>query len=156
MNTISSLFNFIGNLIGANPNTLTTTSKTLVGAINEVKAMHADYIETTSSSGNWKWQKYHSGRVEAVFKGSISYTATTASGDLWKGSTTLAIPNGIFGSTPNAVTATINNVSSATGSVGIHVSTTSSTELGVMIFRTTKQTSSTSITATIRVSYYPS
>ena len=36
MNTISSLFNWIGNLIGANPSTLTTTSKTLIGAINEV------------------------------------------------------------------------------------------------------------------------
>lgn len=38
MNTLSSLLNWIGNTIGANPSTLTTTSKTVVGAINEVNA----------------------------------------------------------------------------------------------------------------------
>ena len=36
MNTISSLFNWLGNLVGADPSTMTTTSKTIVGAINEV------------------------------------------------------------------------------------------------------------------------
>ena len=43
MNTISSLFAFIGNFIGANPSTLTTSSKKIVGAINEVDA---DIAET--------------------------------------------------------------------------------------------------------------
>jgi hypothetical protein len=38
MNTLSSLLNWIGQTIGANPNTLATASKTIVGAINEVKA----------------------------------------------------------------------------------------------------------------------
>ena len=38
MNTLSSLLNWIGSTIGANPNTLATGSKTIVGAINEVKA----------------------------------------------------------------------------------------------------------------------
>ena len=38
MNTLSSLLNWIGNTIGANPNTLTTTSKKIVGAINELDA----------------------------------------------------------------------------------------------------------------------
>lgn len=36
MNTLSSLLKFIGDIIGAAPSTLTTTSKTLVGAINEI------------------------------------------------------------------------------------------------------------------------
>lgn len=36
MNTLSSLLNWIGNTIGANPNTLTTASKKIIGAINEV------------------------------------------------------------------------------------------------------------------------
>ena len=35
MNTLSSLLNWIGNTIGANPNTLATSSKTIVGSINE-------------------------------------------------------------------------------------------------------------------------
>lgn len=39
MNTLSSLLNFLGNTLGANPNTLATDSKTIVGAINE---LHGD------------------------------------------------------------------------------------------------------------------
>lgn len=38
MNTLSSLLNWIGETIGANPTTLATASKTIVGSINEVKA----------------------------------------------------------------------------------------------------------------------
>lgn len=36
MNTLSSLLEWIANTIGANPSTLKTTSKTLVGSINEI------------------------------------------------------------------------------------------------------------------------
>ena len=39
MNTLSSLLKFIANTIGANPTTLKTTSKTLVGAINEMASL---------------------------------------------------------------------------------------------------------------------
>lgn len=35
MNTLSSLLNWLGNLIGASPSTLVTNDKTVVGAINE-------------------------------------------------------------------------------------------------------------------------
>ena len=38
MNTLSSLLNWIGETIGANPTPLATASKTIVGSINEVKA----------------------------------------------------------------------------------------------------------------------
>ena len=51
MNTLSSLLNWIGNTIGANPNTLTTTHKTIVGAINEVDAKGGRiYISTSDPS----------------------------------------------------------------------------------------------------------
>lgn len=36
-NILSALFMFLGNTIGAAPSTLTTTSKTIVGAIKELK-----------------------------------------------------------------------------------------------------------------------
>lgn len=53
MNTLSSILNFIGGVIGANPNTLTTTSKTIVGAINEVNGrIHISNAEPTSGDGN--------------------------------------------------------------------------------------------------------
>ena len=64
MNTLSSLLNWIGTTIGANPNTLSTTSKTIIGAINEVDAKGGKiYISTsdpTSGVGNDGdiWIKY--------------------------------------------------------------------------------------------------
>ncbi len=47
MNTLSSLLNWIGNTIGANPNTLATTSKKIVGAINEVDGKVDASLERT-------------------------------------------------------------------------------------------------------------
>lgn len=44
MNTLSSLLNWIGTTIGANPNTLATSSKTLVGAINEISSNVASVV----------------------------------------------------------------------------------------------------------------
>ena len=68
MNTLSSLLNWIGETIGANPNTLATASKTIVGSINEVKAnalTNASVSETgesgkltrVASDGTLKMQK---------------------------------------------------------------------------------------------------
>lgn len=39
MNTLSSLLNWIGNTVGANPATMTTSSKTMVGAVNELHSL---------------------------------------------------------------------------------------------------------------------
>jgi hypothetical protein len=55
MNTLSSLLYFIGTTIGANPNSLTTSSKTFVGAINEVNSrIHYLNLDTTATSGTDK------------------------------------------------------------------------------------------------------
>ena len=53
MNTLSSLLKWIGNTIGANPNTLTTSAKTLVGAINEVRST-AQSAATTAKNTSWE------------------------------------------------------------------------------------------------------
>ena len=53
MNTLSSLLNFLGNTLGANPSTLKTTSKTLVGGINgawEIVYPVGSYYETSDAS----------------------------------------------------------------------------------------------------------
>ncbi len=60
MNTISSLYKWIGNLVGANPSTLTTTSKTLVGAINEVDAE----IDDVKNALAWKLKGTAIGQTE--------------------------------------------------------------------------------------------
>ena len=52
MNTLSSLLNWIGNTIGANPSTLPTTSKTLVGAITEEhNRIHISTTPPTTADG---------------------------------------------------------------------------------------------------------
>ena len=66
MNTLSSLLNWIGTTIGANPSTLTTTSKTIVGSINEVAASvttehNRIHISTSNPAGGNDgdiWIKY--------------------------------------------------------------------------------------------------
>lgn len=68
MNTLSSLLKWIGNTIGANPNTLSTSSKTIVGSINEVAAsvvtehnrIHISTADPSAGDGNNGdvWIKY--------------------------------------------------------------------------------------------------
>lgn len=53
MNTLSSMLKFLGETLGANPNTLKTTDKTLVGGINgawEIVYPVGSYYETSDAS----------------------------------------------------------------------------------------------------------
>lgn len=80
MNTLSSLLAFLGNTLGANPNTLTTTSKTLVGAINEVDAdmaAVADYIVEQGSNENGSYRKWNSGVMECWVRTTEQVALTT-------------------------------------------------------------------------------
>lgn len=52
MNVLSSILNWIGNTIGANPNTLTTTDKTLVGAITELNANKEDFVNQWANANS--------------------------------------------------------------------------------------------------------
>lgn len=57
MNTVSSMLKFLGETLGADPSTLTTTSKTLVGALNEVDAkmdgkIYMSTVAPTAGEGN--------------------------------------------------------------------------------------------------------
>lgn len=103
MNTISSLLKFLGNTLGANPTTtLTTTSKTLVGALNEVAAKVAeDYIvaesqaeETVNGSGWWRWREWNSGKVEIWYRGTLTLDTTpSATGGVTRKSGHFSFPN---------------------------------------------------------------
>lgn len=68
MNILSQMLEGLANAIGASLETLTTTSKTLVGAINEIKAsltveherIHISTVDPTAADGNDGdiWIKY--------------------------------------------------------------------------------------------------
>lgn len=106
MNTISSLFNWLGNLVGADPNTLTTTSKTLVGAINEVDAEFDNTVHITESgtSGIWTYRKWSDGTAECWGSAQSAVTAWTAWGGIYIAApydTQQDYPAGLFTETPN-------------------------------------------------------
>lgn len=104
MNILSSLLNFIGLTIGADPNTLTTTSKTLVGAINEVGS--GDYIVEQGTSGIWTYRKWKSGIAECWGKDAGATYSTSAWGNLYyiRKDSVETYPTGLFIEVPVAKT----------------------------------------------------
>lgn len=80
MNTISSLLKFLGNTLGANPKTtLTTTSKTLVGAINEVRNRTVDafIIEDVSTTNGYDFSAYQFRTITRAFTAKSGYRPIT-------------------------------------------------------------------------------
>ena len=136
MNILSSLLNFIGLTIGADPNTLTTTSKTFVGAINEVASdvttLKKDYIIDKGTTSGWVWRKWNSGKIEAWYRYSgSSVIFDVLSSPIRYKNITLSIPSGIFTTTPYAV------ANSASVSIfGAAVVPTSATSADMRFFTT--------------------
>ena len=111
MNTLSSLLKFIGDTIGAAPSTLTTTSKTLVGAINEIDSNPS--IEEQGTSGIWEYRKWSDGTAECwgstTEAKAFSQWGSVYSCDL----TEVAFPTGLFIETPICMAAFGNGVAAA-------------------------------------------
>ena len=115
MNVLSSLLNWIGSTIGADPNTLSTTSKTLVGAINEVASK--DYIVEQGTTNGWVWCKWNSGRYEASRAHSIgTYTIETSIGSGVMCGGAVTIPNLPHTLTEGVVQATFGGSTTNAGS----------------------------------------
>lgn len=101
MNTLSSLLNWIGNTIGANPNTLTTTSKKIVGAINEVDgkadtALSRQSITVTAASTTTgafvSSHCYRCGNI-VWFSATVRNTAAVAAGsNIYQGTLSANLP----------------------------------------------------------------
>ena len=91
MNKLSSLLNWLGNTIGANPSTLATTSKTLVGAINEIEPVGSIkmYAGANAPSG---WLKCDGSAVSRTTYAAL-FTAIGTTYGAGNGSTTFNLPN---------------------------------------------------------------
>lgn len=112
----------------------------------------ADYITTKGTSGSWYYEKWASGKIEAVFSGSVTYGSMSASGQLYRSTNNaVAIPSGIFSATPQRTEITINNA--ATVVVCATAVASSATNVNVQVWRSTNAASS--IDATIRCTYIP-
>ena len=107
MNTISSLFAWIGNVIGANPNTMTTSSKTVVGAVNEIAGTVSDignraHIVDSGESGIWTYRKWSDGTAECWGRGAFN-SSLVSWGYVYStgGYGEFAYPSGLFESVPS-------------------------------------------------------
>lgn len=146
--------------VGAVPTTRTVNSKALSSNItlsaSDVGALAsssvADYITSKGTSGSWYYEKYASGKIEAVFRGSVTYGTMSASGQLYRSTNNaVAIPSGIFTTTPTRTEITINNASTVV--VCATAVASSTTNVNVQVWRSTN--ASSSIDATIRCTYTP-
>lgn len=137
MNKLSSLLNWLGNTIGANPSTLATTSKTLVGAINEVKTTCAPagciemYAGANAPSG---WLKCDGSAVSRTTYAAL-FTAIGTTYGAGNGSTTFNLPN-FNGRTPIGVgtsgtTGASSHALASTGGQETHTHTTGNHTLTV-------------------------
>ena len=146
--------------VGAVPTSRTVNGKALSSNItlsaSDVGALAsssvADYITSKGTNGNWYYEKWNSGKIEAVFKGSVTYGTMSASGQLYRSTNNaVAIPSGIFSTTPQRTEITINNASTVV--VCATAVASSTTNVNVQVWRSTNAASS--IDATIRCTYTP-
>lgn len=100
-----------------------------------------DYVIEQAPSGNWRYRKWHSGRVEAWFNNSITMSATTAQGNLYRRSATLAIPSGIFTIAPCVI---VGSQTSDNTIVSVKGSASSATSISITDYRTNQNSSTQS------------
>ena len=111
-----------------------------------------DYITSKGTNTGWYYEKWASGKITALYSGSVSYGSMSASGQLYRSTNNaVTIPSGIFASTPNRTEITINNASTVV--VCATAVASSTTNVNVQVWRSTN--ASSSIDCTIRCTYIP-
>lgn len=107
-----------------------------------------DYVTEQNTSGNWRYRKWHSGKIEAWFEGTFNCAAsTTARGALYYSTWSLTIPSEIgFTATPNTL---IGNTGDSTTVIAVNGAATSATAMSGKVWRYASSSSALSITARI-------
>lgn len=98
----------------------------------------ADYVIEQDSDGSWRYRKWHSGKIEAWFNDSITMSATTQQGNLYRRSATLAIPSGIFSITPGVIAGSQQSDNTI---VSVKASASSPTSIAITDYRTNQNSS---------------
>lgn len=114
------------------------------GHISAYGSAASDYVTDKGTSGSWAYRKWNSGKVEAWYSGEFSFGATTKATNVYYADGTLAIPSGIFTSTPNCIAS---SVASSAGAINSAVFAllclgSSSTSLTTRAFRVSANSSS--------------
>lgn len=120
---------------------------------NERTADEVDYITVKGINGDWYYEKYSSGKVEAWGTATKSSLTYTASGNLYRSTDiSIAIPSGIFSNTPTFVETFLHT--SSTVMVSVMATPVSSTSLTAQIWKANN--TSNACTFQLHCVYYPS
>lgn len=113
----------------------------------------ADYIIEKGKSGNWYYEKWNSGKVEAWGHASSGTLSMTASGNLYRDTNVSAsIPSGIFPAAPTKTKVFTHYTSAVT--VAVSGDASSATAISYQVWKTTNN--STAVTVHFHCVYYPS
>lgn len=108
-----------------------------------------DYIIEQGKSGNWRYRKWNSGKIEAWCKGTFSYGATTQVGQLHRAAISSTFPT-VLGFSGNAIV--VATMGAAQSVVTVNMSVTSSgAGLTGYVFRPTAQSGSSTVAISLYV-----
>lgn len=107
-----------------------------------------DYITEQDTSGSWRYRKWHSGKIEAWFEGSVTVSSTTARGQVYTSTpSALSIPPAIgFTAAPYII---IGNNANTNNIIAINGAATSATSISMTVWRPVSSSSTMTIQARI-------
>lgn len=120
--------------ITASADGLTLSGQSLTGSSGKLMTAgdFADRVIETGTSGSWAYRKWNSGKVEAWRTVTVTASATTQVGSVYRSTATVDLPSGLFNSTPHLITSM-----DAVGSniFQVQATATSATSISVRIWR---------------------
>lgn len=125
------------------------------GSLTLDNSTMVDFVTTKGKSGNWYYEKYKSGKVEAWGTATTGTLTMSGSNRVYVAqnvSITNAIPSGIFSSTPTFTEVSTNYASAACYAVSGNA--TSNRNVSLQIVKTSNNTAA--VTVQIHCIYYPS
>ena len=113
----------------------------------------ADYIVEKGKSGNWYYEKWNSGKVEAWGHATSGTLSMAASGNLYRDTNvSVSIPSGIFPAAPTETTVFFQYSNAI--SVAVSGNATSATAIACQIWKTSNNSAAVSLH--FHCVYYPS
>ena len=135
--------------ITASEDGLALTGQSLTGSSGKLMTAgdFADRVTETGTSGNWAYRKWESGKTEAWRTVTVTASATTQAGSVYRSTATVDLPSGLFNSAPHTI-ASMDAV--GTNLFSVYATASSATNIDVRVWRVNASTA----TYGVNVSFY--
>lgn len=135
--------------ITASEDGLALTGQSLTGTSGKLMTAgdFADHVIETGTSGSWAYRKWESGKTEAWRTVTVTASATTQAGSVYRSTATVDLPSGLFNSAPHTI-ASMDAV--GTNLFSVYATASSATNIDVRVWRVNASTS----TYGVNVSFY--